>query len=128
MTEHTPVESTLNRVAGRLIGMRRDLLWSARVSLADCRIELELMTRDRDALLVDLEDARSDIRALVKLHREILDESGALLAALKAVEWYHDDGNICPWCGGYKYDMVWAPAGHAPDCQRQAALALYKED
>ena len=112
MTEHTPVESTLNRVAGRLIGMRRDLLWSARVSLADCRIELELMTRDRDALLVDLEDARSDITALVKLHREILDESGALLTVLKAfpeIETQEIDGSPewSDWCVWQNKVALW---------------------
>ena len=44
----------------------------------------------------------------------------AAVAALEAVEWANavDGGSICPWCYWRK------PDGHAPDCQRQAALAL----
>ena len=43
----------------------------------------------------------------------------ALVEALRAVEWggAPGGGSMCPWCGGRRYD------GHAPDCQRQAALA-----
>ena len=44
-----------------------------------------------------------------------------LLAALEAVEWVRDPATsyvYCPWCGHWRHDT-----GHAPDCQRQAALA-----
>ena len=46
-------------------------------------------------------------------------QSDTLLAALRSVEWTNavDGGSVCAWCGGRKYD------GHAPDCQRQAAIA-----
>ena len=39
-----------------------------------------------------------------------------LLAALKEVEW-EGDWQQCPWCLALEED------GHAPDCQRQAAIA-----
>ena len=62
----------------------------------------------------------------------------ALLAALEVVEWVGDvngDAPKCPWCDGFRDiedDIAYpnvdgAPGhGHAPDCQRQAALAKAK--
>ena len=51
---------------------------------------------------------------------DALYQRGAAVAALEAVEWANavDGGSICPWCYWRK------PDGHAPDCQRQAALRL----
>ena len=54
-----------------------------------------------------------------------------LLAALEAVEWVDDLSDplvqdfreaYCPWCGGARYGLRGGNSGHAPDCQRQAAL------
>ena len=43
-----------------------------------------------------------------------------LVAALEAVEYEDNDyGWYCVWCGAYP--------GHAPDCQRQLALAPFLE-
>lgn len=41
--------------------------------------------------------------------------------ALEAVEWFEQKNNFeaqCPWCWNFISD------GHAPDCQRQAALGV----
>jgi len=47
-----------------------------------------------------------------------------LRQALKAVEWCPEEcnDNVCHWCNWWKH------TGHAPDCQRQAALALVEGD
>ena len=58
----------------------------------------------------------------------------ALRAALEAVEWINDDqASYCPWCWGrnmYQNEEVHKrfPMGHAPDCQRQAAIGLAEEE
>ena len=55
-------------------------------------------------------------------------DSARLRTALEAVEWINDDqASYCPWCLGrnqWQSDAVHRrfPMGHAPDCQRQAAL------
>ena len=49
----------------------------------------------------------------------------AARAALKAVEWvaYDEYRMICPWCKELRGELEI----HAPDCQRQAALAAMEE-
>ena len=56
---------------------------------------------------------------MAALANELEQQNHTLLAALRSVEWTNavDGGSVCAWCGGRKYD------GHAPDCQRQAAIA-----
>lgn len=47
--------------------------------------------------------------------KQLRAENDRLRAALEAVE-YADMESRCPWCGN------WYNKGHAPNCQRQAAL------
>lgn len=62
----------------------------------------------------------NDIAAIRRRHDPdviaLLAEVDRLRAALEAVEW--DVEGCCPWC------IAWFREGHAPDCQRQAALGL----
>jgi len=54
--------------------------------------------------------------------KELQAVNAELLAALEAVEFVEGKDLIrCPWCEGR---WLW---GHAPDCQRQAAIARAKE-
>jgi hypothetical protein len=74
---------------------------------------------------------------LDKFHR-LTEQRDALLAALEDVEWVRFElgmAKTCPWCrlaeptryvgtdGGY-----YPTGGHAPDCQRQAAIAKARGD
>ena len=59
--------------------------------------------------------ARDDVPALLDEVERLCVENARLRAALEAVE-YADMESRCPWCGN------WYNKGHAPNCQRQAAL------
>ena len=77
-------------------------------------LEVETMFANAQASKKPVLEALSD--AIIT----VLTELDALRAALGAVEWVEDSepdlGKYCPWCGNFE------KSGHAPDCQRQAAL------
>jgi hypothetical protein len=53
---------------------------------------------------------------------DLTEQRDALLAALEAVEWVPMEyRESCPWCHADP-----GSGGHAPDCQRQAAIAKAK--
>ena len=60
--------------------------------------------------------AQDEFGELVAERDELADQLRTVLDALKEVEW-EGDWQQCPWCLALEED------GHAPDCQRQAAIA-----
>ena len=93
-------------------------------------VEIEKMKAQRD-------DARAHNNILMDQVTEAemqaawcKEQLAAAVAALKAVEWIHDDmTSYCPWCRGRMEDLSEDERregfviGHKPDCQRQAAIA-----
>jgi len=69
--------------------------------------------------VIELEAERAHLRAQIA---ELQSQNARLRAAMEASEWVLDrfvQANSplwCPWCGNT------FSQGHAPDCQRQAAL------
>jgi hypothetical protein len=53
-------------------------------------------------------------------------ENARLRKVIEQVEWVYSsdemDQYVCPWCDQYKVN------GHAPDCSRQAALAVHQTE
>jgi len=102
------------------------------------RKHVDALIADRDALreqVAALEKQVAGQKALVEMTRHSGDsareQEWALRQALESVEWVwtmQDDGDIiatCPWCKGTTAVCAaeeWVGIGHAPDCQRQAAL------
>lgn len=81
------------------------------------------LVRIISGLQKQVDGARSALAAALAENRVNAEEADRLRAALEAVETYNDGlgRRICLWCrgvisGGYT-------EGHAPDCQRQAALS-----
>jgi len=96
-------------MAGSMEGLRED------------NARLRARAAAQDSRISDLED---DAERLALLATFANLANARLRAALGAVEWTSDSTMIemsvmtCPWCLQHQAD------GHAPDCQRQAALGL----
>ena len=79
-------------------------------TLNNCLILRDKYIRDTALSEGDLKEQLVEVRA----------QLAVAVAALKEVEW-EGDWQQCPWCLALEED------GHAPDCQRQAALAAVEE-
>jgi hypothetical protein len=74
--------------------------------------------RRRDQRIAALEQERDAAIEDTRDYMALVEERDRLRAALEAVEWVVASEH-CPWCGAWELDGH----GHAPDCQRRAALA-----
>jgi hypothetical protein len=63
------------------------------------------------------------LNKLLKYTRQLTEQRDDLLAVLEQVEWVSSEKwaeRKCLWCMGYESQ------GHAPDCERQKAIARAK--
>ena len=94
-------------------------------TLSDTRAALQIATEELHQVNKEMTEAEliqsllEKIAVLTRRTTEAEAERDRLREALETVEWL---GFICPWCRRLERK------GHAPDCQRQAALGLTEEE